>query len=159
MRGRERESERKEEPKKPRRARLRSSSPTASHPKTDRPRPRSSSPIASHPKTDRPRPRLSSPITSHPKTNRPRPRSSSPIAISSSHQSRSQHQSASRDLASRWTQSRPDYEFFFWVLFVFLDWGMILHICLATDKLWENVTGFDDFFSRFCLCFKNTTKH
>ena len=25
--------------------------------------------------------------------------------------------------------------------------------CLATEKMWENVTGFDDFFSRFCLCF------
>ena len=93
---REREREREEEPRKPRRARLRSSSPTASHPKTDRPRPRSSSPIASHPKADC-----------------PRPRSLSSIAISPSRRSRSQHQSASRDLACRRTQSRPDYEFFF----------------------------------------------
>ena len=27
------------------------------------------------------------------------------------------------------------------------------NICLATDKLWENVTGFDNFFSGFCLCY------
>ena len=34
----------------------------------------------------------------------------------------------------------PDYDFFFsWVLFVFLNWGMKLYICLAGEKMWENV--------------------
>ena len=31
--------------------------------------------------------------------------------------------------------------FFFWVLFVFLDWGMKLYICLAAKKMWENVSN------------------
>ena len=106
-----REREREEEP---RRARLRSSSPTASHPKTDRPRPKSSSPTAS---LDRPRPRLSSPIAlPFQKTNRhhvafPENRSSSrrlslnPVVIAAP--------IGFGDLACRRTQLPPNYEFFF----------------------------------------------
>ena len=44
--------------------------------------------------------------------------------------------------------------FFFWVLFVFLDWGMKLYICLAAEKMWAT--------SRKCVfygIFNNTTKH
>ena len=41
--------------------------------------------------------------------------------------------------------------FFFWVLFVFLYWGMNDIIYLFGNR--ENVTRFDDFFSGFCLYF------
>ena len=131
---REREREREEEPRKPRRARLRSSSPTASHPKTDRPRPRSSSPIASHPKADC-----------------PRPRSLSSIAISPSRRSRSQHQSASRDLACRRTQSRPDYEFFFL--------GVICVSGLRNEIIYLFGSGENLRKCIFYGIFNNTTKH
>ena len=90
-----REREREEEPK---RARLRLSSPTASHPKTDHPRPRSSSPIASpFRKIDRPR-----------------------VACRRT-QSRSQHQSASEISPVVEPSRNRIMNFFFWVLFVFLD--------------------------------------
>ena len=42
-------------------------------------------------------------------------------------------------------------DFFFWVLFVFLYWGMNDIIYLFGNR--ENVTRFDDFFSGYCLCF------
>ena len=107
---------------------------------------------------------------SHPKTNRscrtPKPivldpDSLSSIAISPSRQSRSQH----RTMRSRLRLHRaisPLVEpsrnrimnFFSWVLFVFLDWGMKLYICLAAEKMWA--------ISRKCVfygIFNNTTKH
>ena len=40
----------------------------------------------------------------------------------------------------------------FCLCFCIEEW-MILYICLATEKMWENVIGFDDFFFGFCLCF------
>ena len=48
----------------------------------------------------------------------------------------------------------PDLMIFFlgFVCVCIEEW-MVLYIRLATEKMWENVTGFDDFFSGFCLCF------
>ena len=42
----------------------------------------------------------------------------------------------------------PDLMIFFsgFCLCFYIEEWMILHICLATEKLWENVTGFDEFF-------------
>ena len=44
--------------------------------------------------------------------------------------------------------------FFFWVLFVFLDWGMKLYICLAAEKIWATSRKYV-----FYGIFNNTTKH
>ena len=92
-----REREREEEPRKPRSAWLRSSSLTALHPKIDRHRPRSSSPTAS---LDRPRPRSLSSIAISPVVEPNRLRAISPVV----------EPSRNRIM-----------NFFFWVLFVFLD--------------------------------------
>ena len=49
----------------------------------------------------------------------------------------------------------PDLMIFFsgfCLCFCIEEW-MILYIRLATKKMWENVTRFDDFFFGFCLCF------
>ena len=113
-----RERKREEEP---RRARLRSSSPTASHPKTDRPRPRSSSPTAS---LDRPRPRSLSLIASpFWKTDHPRTRSLNQIVLEPVVEP-SRDRNTNRLRRSRLSSNPVATElwiFFFWVLFVFLD--------------------------------------
>ena len=74
--------------------------------------------------------------SSHPKTDRPRP------------------QNRSSSLSSFFSQFDRIMNFFFWVLFVFLDWGMKLYIYLAAEKMWAT--------SRKCVfydIFNNTTKH
>ena len=61
------------------------------------------------------------PRLQHPKTDRPRP------------------QNRSSSLSSFFSQFDRIMIFFSWVLFVFLNWGMKLYICLASEKRWENV--------------------
>ena len=154
-REREREREREEEP---RRAQLRSSSLTASHPKTDRPpdrRPRPHCWIVLDPDC-RPRSRRLSgkPIVLEPHRC-PRSRShlsSNPVAIAAP--------IGFGDLACRRTQSRLDYEFFFFFLGVICVSGLRNEIIIfvwqrrKSEKMWAR--------SRKCIfhgIFNNTTKH
>ena len=84
------------------------------------------------------------------------------IAIAAPCRSQSQHCAAWSCLSSNPIASLSSFfsqfdrimNFFFWVLFVFLDWGMKSYICLVVEKMWAT--------SRKCVfygIFKNTTKH
>ena len=69
------------------------------------------------------------------------------IAISPLRRSQPLVEPSHLSLSSFFSQFDRIWYFFFWVLFVFLYWGMNDIIYLFGN--WENATGFDDFFLDF----------